>query len=105
VVITNGSSGEYTLTPSDGTDLLWATATGDNTTLNASQEMVLTFDNSTNSAPRRFTVQLYDANNDGLVDQQVTSTNHTQSVTTNTTTVTVPGLNGFGATGYKIELR
>ena len=27
------------------------------------------------------------------------------AVLTNTTTITVPGLNGFGATGYKIELR
>ena len=107
VTIANPSGGNYTITPNNGTDVFWVTATGDNSTLNASQEMVLDFDNSTNGAARRFIVQIYDDNpaNDALVDQQVSSTNHTQSVSTNTTTLTVPGLNGFGATGFKIELR
>jgi len=105
VTIANPSSGNYTITPDYGTDFFWVTVTGDNSTLNASQEMIIDFDNSTNNAARRFIVQLYDDNNDGLVDQQTTSTNHTQSVSTNTTTLTLPGLNGFGATGFKIELR
>ena len=54
---------------------------------------------------RRTILQLYDANNGALVDQQVTGTNHTQTISGVTTTLTVPGLNGFGATGYIIDLR
>ena len=67
--------------------------------------MILRIDNSANSINRRFILQLYDANNNALVDQQLTATVHTQSVAGNITTLTIPGLNGFGATGYIIEIR
>jgi len=78
---------------------------GNNTTLNANQEFVFKFDNSVNSIDRRFMVQLYDANNGALVDQQITGTVHSQTVAGNVTTITLPGMNGFGSAGFYIELR
>lgn len=104
-VLTNPAAGEYTLTVQSGAFLGTATVFGDNTTLNGSNEMLLRIDNSANSVDRRFIVQLYDATNDALVDQQLTGTNHTQGVAANVTTLTIPGLNGFGAGGYYIEIR
>lgn len=104
-VLTNPSAGTYNFEVQSGAYLNAIDIFGDNTTLNASQEMVIVVDNSANSVDRTFVVQLYDANNSALVDQQVTSTNHTQSTAGNVTTITVPGLNGFGGTGYRIKLR
>ena len=104
-VLTNPAAGEYTLTVQSGAFLNSATIVGDNTTLNGSNEMILRINNSANSIDRRFIVQLYDANNNALVDQQITATVHTQAVAGNITTLTIPGLNGFGATGYIIEIR
>ena len=104
-VLTNPAAGEYTLTVQSGAFLNSATIVGNNTTLNGSNEMILRIDNSANSINRRFILQLYDANNNALVDQQLTATVHTQSVAGNITTLTIPGLNGFGATGYIIEIR
>ena len=102
--IANPAAGEYDLDIQSGAHLLNATIFGNNTTLNGSQEMIIRLDNSANSIDRRVVVQLYDANNDALVDQQVTATVHTQSVAGNVTTITIPGLNGFGATGFYVEL-
>lgn len=104
-VLSNPAPGEYTLTAQAGAHVANATVYGNNTTLNASQEMIIRLDNSANSQDRRFLVQLYDANNGALVDQQVTATVHTQAVAGNVTTITIPGLNGFGATGFLVELR
>lgn len=104
-VLSNPAPGEYTLTAQAGAHVANATVYGNNTTLNASQEMIIRLDNSANSEDRRFLVQLYDANNGALVDQQVTATVHTQAVAGNVTTITIPGLNGFGASGFFVELR
>lgn len=103
--LSNPASGEYDIDMQAGSHLLGATVFGNNTTLNGSNEMIIRVDNSANSIDRRLLVQLYDANNGALVDQQVTATVHTQSVSGNVTTVTIPGLNGFGATGFYVELR
>lgn len=104
-VLSNPGAGIYTLTGQTNSYVANATIFGNNTTLNGSNEMVINFDNSANSQDRRFIVQLYNATSDGLVDQQVTGTNHVQSVTGNVTTITIPGLNGFGATGFYVEIR
>jgi hypothetical protein len=104
-VLTNPAPGEYTLTVQAGAHIGPTTAFGDNTTLNASQEMLLRVNNVANAQSRRFLVQLYDANNGALVNQQLTGTVHTQSVAGNVTTITIPGLNGFGGTGFFIEIR
>ncbi|WP_282782216.1 hypothetical protein [Phaeodactylibacter xiamenensis] len=103
--LSNPAAGEYTIAPLKGTHLHEVSVFGNNTTLNASQEMIIRINNTDNGAARRVSVQLYDANNSSLVDQQITATVHTQTVSGTLTTVTVPGLNGFGATGYLIELR
>ena len=103
--LANPSAGQYDLTVGAGAHLDVVSIQGDNSTLNASQEMVINIDNSANSRDRRFLVQLYDANSGALVDQQLTGTVHNQAVSGNVTTITIPGLNGFGATGYIIELR
>jgi hypothetical protein len=99
------SAGTFTLDIKAGSDFQRASIFGDNTTLNPSNEIVIRIDNSANAADRRVMVQLYDANNDALVDQQLTGTVHTSSVSGNVTTITIPGLNGFGASGYRIEIR
>lgn len=103
--ISTPAAGEYTLTVQSGAHLMSARIFGNNTTLNGSNEMLIRVNNSANSLDRTFVVQLYDANNNALVDQQVTATVHTQSVSGNVTLITIPGLNGFGATGFYVEIR
>ena len=103
--LTNPSAGEYRINAATNAHLDVITIYADNSTLNASQELVIKVDNSTNTRKRRFAVQIYDANNGALVDQQLTGTVHTQFVAADVTTITIPGLNGFGSTGYIIELR
>lgn len=104
-VLANPASGEYNLTISEGASLEYFTVKGTNATLNGSNEMVIRVINATNNRSRRITLQLYDVANNALVDQQVTGTNHTSVVAGATTTITVPGLNGFGGTGYFIDGR
>lgn len=105
-VLTNPAAGEYTLTVQASSFLENATIFGNNTTLNGSNEFIIRVNNAANSVDRRFTVQLYDANNDALVDQQATGTVHTQADSGgNITLITIPGVNGFGATGFYVELR
>lgn len=103
--ISNPSAGTYDLDIKSGADAERIRVFGNNTTLNPSNEFVLTIDNSANSEDREFIVQLYQGNDGSLVDQQVTATNHTQTVAGNVTTLTFPGMNGFGATGFVIQLR
>jgi hypothetical protein len=102
--LSNPAPGEYTLAAQAGAHLSTLTVYGNNTTLNASQEMTLRVDNSANGFGRRFLVQLYSAAG-ALIDQQLTATVHTQSVSGNITTITIPGLNGFGSAGFYVELR
>lgn len=106
VSFTNPSSGKYDIVPSNGADVIFANIVGDDGTLNASSEMIITFDNTTNNTPRRFNVQSYDNNNDAYANSaSLPGTNWNQSVTGNVTTITMPGLNGFGSPGYTIQLR
>lgn len=103
--ITNPSAGVYDLDIKSGSDVERVRMFGNNTTLNPSNEFVITIDNSANSVDREFIAQVYQANTGALVDQQATGTNHNQSVSGNVTTITFPGMNGFGATGFIIILR
>lgn len=103
--ISNPSAGTYRLTNQASSFISVISLYGNNTTLNASQEFVVEFDNSAISEDRRFSAQVYDASNGALVDQQATATVHTQSVSGNITTLTFPGMNGFGSGGFFIELR
>lgn len=105
VTISTPGAGEYTLTVPAGSYMNHARVFGNNTTLNGSNEMLLRIDNSANSYDRTVNVQLYDRNNNALVDQQVTATVHVQTTPGgNITLITIPGLNGFGATGFFVEL-
>lgn len=103
--LANTATGEYTFTVQSGADQLRITIDGDNTILNGSNELIIKINNTANSRDRRFSVQLLDDNNGALVDQQATGTAHTQTVSGNITTITLPGMNGFGATGYRVILR
>lgn len=103
--ISTPAAGEYNLVVQSGAFMQTARIFGNNTVLNGSNELIVRVNNSANSLDRTFSVQLYDANNGALVDQQVTATNHTQTVSGNITVLTFPGMNGFGATGFYIELR
>lgn len=103
--ITNPASGEYNLVIQSGAAFRGADVFGDNTTLNGSNEFVLRVDNSVNSADRRVLVQVYDRTTGALVDQQATSTNHNATIAGNITTITFPGMNLFGATGFDIIVR
>lgn len=102
--ISTPASGEYTLTVQSGAHLVRASIYGNNTTLNGSSEMMVRIDNSANSRDRRVMVQIYDASNGAMVDQFATGTNHEQDISSNVTTLTIPGLNGFGSAGFYIEL-
>lgn len=103
--ISTPAAGEYNLVVQSGAFMQTARIFGNNTVLNGSNELIVRVNNSANSLNRTFSVQLYDANNGALVDQQATATNHTQTVSGNITVLTFPGMNGFGATGFYIELR
>lgn len=103
--ISNPASGEYNLAIQSGSAFRGADVFGNSTTLNGSNEFVLRLDNGANSADRWPLIQVYDANTGALVDQQATSTNHTVSVSSNITTITFPGMNLFGATGFRVIVR
>lgn len=102
--ISNPATGEYTLTVQSGAHLQSASIYGNNTTLNGSNEMLIRINNSANSRDRRVSVQLYDANNGALVDSFAYGVNHTQTVSSNVTLLTIPGLNNFGSAGFYIEI-
>lgn len=103
-VFNSPAAGEFNFTFPSNVDFSRMSIFGNNTTLNASQEMIIRLDNSANSRNRRIMLQLFDANNGAVVDQQLTATVHVVTVAGNITTITVPGLNGFGAAGFYIEI-
>ena len=103
--ISSPSAGEYDLSIKSGAFFRGSDVFGNNTTLNGSNEFVLRLDNSANTEDRWPLIQLYDANTGALVDQQATSTNHSISIAGNITTITFPGMNLFGATGFQIIVR
>lgn len=104
VTVNNTAAGVYEFVIPAGTYVNHIQVSADNTTLNANQEMNIVINNTANSFPRRFILQLYDKANNALVDQQITGTVHLQTTSSNTVTFMVPGLNGFGSFGYIIEL-
>lgn len=101
---TNSAAGVYDVEMLNRAHLEGITIFGNNATLNGSNEMIITITSNPNRT-KRYMLELYDANNDALVDQFLTGTNHTQAVGAATTTFTIPGLNGFGATGYYVVIR
>lgn len=102
--LSNPATGEYTLTIQSGAHLQSASIYGNNTTLNGSNEMLIRINNSANSRDRRVSVQIYDASNGALVDSFAYGVNHTQTVSSNVTLLTIPGLNNFGSAGFYLEI-
>lgn len=104
ITFSSPASGEFNFVIPSGVQLTNLSIFGNNTTLNASQEMVLRIDNSANSRDRRVIFQLYDANSSSQVNQFLTGTVNVQTVSANVTTITTPGLNNFAGTGFRIEI-
>jgi len=100
--ISTPAAGEYNLSVKAGAHFLGADVFGTNATLNGSNEFILRVDNSLNSRDRRVNVQMYDANTGALVDPHAVGCNWTAVVAGNITTITFPGMNLFGATGYRL---
>jgi len=99
------SAGEFVFDIKEFSNFQKASIFGNNTTLNGFGELTLRFDNSANAEDLRFIVQIYDATSNSLVDQQITATVHNITISSNITTIIIPGLNGFGSAGYYIEIR
>lgn len=99
------AAGEFDFTIASGAYIHDVRIDGNNSNLNASQEIVLRFDNSANSRDRSFTIQVFSKVNNSLVDVFATGNTPNQPTPAgNITTITIPGLNGFGAAGYYILL-
>jgi hypothetical protein len=103
--ISNLSAGLYKVTIPSGVDIRGLVVTANNTVLSGSNEFTLIVDNVANSSDQWYNVQLYDVSTSGFVDQHGTSTNHTQFISSNATTLVFPGMNLFGSTGFRIIMR
>ena len=103
--ISNLSAGIYKVTIPTGVDIRGLVVTANNTVLSGSNEFTLIVDNVANSIDQWYNVQVYDISTNSFVDQHATSTNHTQAVASNATTMVFPGMNLFGSTGFRLILR
>lgn len=103
--ISNPAAGQYNLSIKSGAAFRGADVFANNTVLDGSNQFILRIDNSINAENRWPLVQLYDVNTGALIDQQATSTNHSVGISGNITTITFPGMNLFGATGFMVIVR
>jgi hypothetical protein len=103
--LTSPTAGSYTFTMPANTDFRSIVVTGNSNNLNGSLEFIFAVNNTANSSDQHFNVQMYDIATNALVDQHATSTNHTQTVSSNTTTMVFPGMGLFSVTGFRIILR
>lgn len=104
-IITNPTAGQYTYTIAASGYPITIDFEGQTTSLNGSNELVLVIDNTANARSRIFSVQLISKAGNSQVNAFATGTNYTQSVSGYITTITIPNMNGFGVTGYKVMLR
>lgn len=104
-VITNPTAGQYTYTIAESAYPITIDFEGQTTSLNGANELVLVIDNTANARARIFSVQLISKSGNSQVNPFATGTNYTQSVSGYITTITLPNMNGFGVTGYKVMLR
>lgn len=103
--LTNPTAGSYTFNMPANTDFRSLVVTGNTNTLNGSLEFIFAVNNSANSSDQYFNVQMYAVSTNALIDQHAIGTNHTQSVSANTTTMVFPGMGVFSVTGFRIILR
>lgn len=103
--ITNPSTGQYNYTIASTSHALSIDFEGNNANLNGLNELVLVINNTANSRDRIFNIQIINKSGDSQVNSFATGTNYTQVVSGYITTITIPNMNGFGASGYKVMLR
>jgi hypothetical protein len=103
--ITKLTAGSFKITMPANTNIRSITVFANNTELSLSNEFIFTFDNSANSSDYWLSTQLYDVGTGAFIDQHATSTNHTQTVSSNISTLVFPGMNLFGSTGFRIIVR
>ena len=103
--LTSPTAGSFTFTMPANTDFRSLVITGNSNNLNGSLEFIFAVNNTANSSDQYFNVQMYDVATNSFVDQHATSTNHTQTVSSNTTTMVFPGMGLFSVTGFRIILR
>jgi hypothetical protein len=103
--ITKLTAGSFKITMPANTNIRSITVFANNTELSLTNEFTFTFDNSANSSDYWLSTQLYDVGTGAFIDQHATSTNHTQTVSSNISTLVFPGMNLFGSTGFRIIVR
>lgn len=103
--LTSPTTGTYTFTMPANTDFRSLVVTGNTNNLDGALAFTFAVNNTANASDQFFNVQLYAVSTNGLIDQHATSTNHTQTVSSNTTTMVFPGMGYFGLQGFRIILR
>lgn len=103
--LTSPTTGTYTFTMPANTDFRSLVVTGNTNNLDGALAFTFAVNNTANASDQFFNVQLYAVSTNGLIDQHATSTNHTQTVSSNTTTMVFPGMGLFGLQGFRIILR
>ena len=104
-VLTETTQGTFEFDMPSGTNIRSLVVFGNNTELAPSLGFTFVFDNSANSSDYWLTAQLYAVSNNEFIDQHATSTNHTQTISSNKSTLVFPGMNLFGASGFRIVLK
>lgn len=103
----SGSSSGYQITFGAGAIISELYFYGNNTTANSSGELVIVFDNSSNSSRRFFTVSILDGNSNQLLD--MFSLGLVPTITSNalasTVTMTIPNIAGNFPGGFTAILR
>jgi hypothetical protein len=103
--LTETTQGTFEMDMPANTNIRSIVVSGNDTELAPSLGFTFVFDNSANSSDYWLTPSLYSISNNQLIDQHATSTNHTQTVSSNKSTLVFPGMNLFGATGFRIVIK
>lgn len=103
--LTETTQGTFEMDMPANTNIKSIVVSGNDTELAPSLGFTFVFDNSANSSDYWLTPLLYSISNNQLIDQHATSTNHTQTVSSNKSTLVFPGMNLFSATGFRIVIK
>jgi hypothetical protein len=103
--VTTGAAGVYAVTIPANTRLISLTISGDNTTLNGANEFVVQMDNSANGLQRSYSCAQYVVSTGASVNPTAIGTNQTETFpSANVSQYLFPGMNGYGATGFRIVI-
>ena len=104
-VLTNPGGGNvFDLEFQAGADPERVTIEGNNTHSDGLGDLVLTLDNSANSRDRIWQIQVF-ARSDGSMRNAVLEVTPYETTAGNITTLLFSNMNGFGSSGFRIELR